>query len=120
MTPTHSRRARATRPSRPSLYYHTLLYSSTNSTRSTTTVVVTLTLTLTLTLTMTITLAPYGPKPDVEFAVKDGEVQVRSSSRLGFLDLDVNAKRLNWISADLRAKGWTAPAITYGFTCRRL
>ena len=49
---------------------------------------------------------------DVEFAVKDGEVQVRSSSRLGFLDLDVNAKRLNWISADLRAKGWTAPAIT--------
>ena len=49
---------------------------------------------------------------DVEFLVKDGEVQVRSASRLGFLDLDVNAKRLNWISKDLRAKGWTAPAIT--------
>ena len=49
---------------------------------------------------------------DVEFAVKDGVVQVRSSSRLGFLDLGVNAKRLNWISAELRAKGWTAPAIT--------
>ena len=49
---------------------------------------------------------------DVEFAVKDGMVQVRSSSRLGFLDLGVNAKRLNWISAELRAKGWTAPAIT--------
>jgi uncharacterized protein (DUF1499 family) len=49
---------------------------------------------------------------DVEFAVKDGEVQVRSSSRLGFLDLGVNAKRLNWISAELRAKGWTADAIT--------
>ena len=48
----------------------------------------------------------------VEFAVRDGEVQVRSSSRLGFLDLGVNAKRLNWISAALRAKGWTAPAIT--------
>lgn len=38
--------------------------------------------------------------------------QVRSSSRLGFLDLGVNAKRLNWISKALRAKGWTAPAIT--------
>ena len=49
---------------------------------------------------------------DVEFLVKGGEVQVRSASRLGFLDLDVNAKRLNWISKDLRAKGWTAPAIT--------
>ena len=50
---------------------------------------------------------------DVEFAVtKDGEVQVRSSSRIGFLDLGVNAKRLNWISAALRDKGWTAPVIT--------
>ena len=49
---------------------------------------------------------------DVEFAVnKDGGVQVRSSSRLGFLDLGVNAKRLNWLSAHLRDKGWTAPAI---------
>lgn len=48
---------------------------------------------------------------DVEFAVTDGAVQVRSSSRLGFLDLEVNAKRLNWISKQLRAKGWTAPAI---------
>jgi hypothetical protein len=42
----------------------------------------------------------------------DGGVQVRSSSRLGYLDLGVNAKRLNWISAKLRGKGWTAPAIT--------
>jgi len=49
---------------------------------------------------------------DVEFAVTDGGVQVRSSSRTGFLDLGVNAKRLNWISAELRGKGWTAPAIT--------
>ena len=54
----------------------------------------------------------WGFIDDVEFAVTDGEVQVRSSSRLGFLDLGVNAKRLNWISAELRAKGWTAPAIT--------
>ena len=36
----------------------------------------------------------------------------RSSSRVGFLDLQVNAKRLNWISNQLRAKGWTAEAIT--------
>ena len=49
---------------------------------------------------------------DVEFAVGDGLVQVRSSSRLGFLDLRVNAKRLNWIAGQLRAKGWSAPAIT--------
>jgi len=50
---------------------------------------------------------------DVEFAVTNkGEVQVRSSSRIGFLDLGVNAKRLNWISNELRSKGWTAPAIT--------
>ena len=49
---------------------------------------------------------------DVEFAVRDGKVQVRSSSRIGFLDLSVNAKRLNWISAMLRDKGWTAPKIT--------
>ena len=50
---------------------------------------------------------------DVEFAVKGDEVQVRSSSRLGYLDLGVNAKRLNWISAQLRDKGWvSAPKIT--------
>ena len=51
---------------------------------------------------------------DVEFAVTGGgeAVQVRSSSRVGYLDLTVNAKRLNWISEQLRTKGWTAPAIT--------
>ena len=51
---------------------------------------------------------------DVEMAVnKDGsEVQVRSSSRIGFLDLGVNAKRLNWISKDLQKKGWTAPPVS--------
>jgi uncharacterized protein (DUF1499 family) len=56
----------------------------------------------------------HGFVDDVEFSVaEDGkEVQVRSSSRIGNLDLGVNAKRLNWISAELRAKGWTAPAIT--------
>eukprot|EP00617_Octactis_speculum_P021554 CAMPEP_0185753412 /NCGR_PEP_ID=MMETSP1174-20130828/12139_1 /TAXON_ID=35687 /ORGANISM="Dictyocha speculum, Strain CCMP1381" /LENGTH=130 /DNA_ID=CAMNT_0028431239 /DNA_START=33 /DNA_END=422 /DNA_ORIENTATION=- len=54
----------------------------------------------------------HGFIDDVEFVVTNGEVQVRSSSRLGFLDLGVNAKRLNWISAELRAKSWTAAAIT--------
>jgi uncharacterized protein (DUF1499 family) len=51
---------------------------------------------------------------DVEFALvgESGEVQVRSSSRLGYLDFNVNAIRLNWLSGKLRAKGWSAPAIT--------
>ena len=50
---------------------------------------------------------------DVEFAVDaTGAVQVRSASRVGKLDFLVNAKRLNLISAGLRAKGWTAPAIS--------
>jgi len=55
----------------------------------------------------------HGFIDDVEFAITDGKgVQVRSSSRIGSLDLGVNAKRLNWISADLRTKGWTVPVIT--------
>lgn len=55
----------------------------------------------------------HGFIDDVEFAVTNGqEIQVRSSSRIGNLDLGVNAKRLNWISAQLREKGWTAPVIT--------
>ena len=49
---------------------------------------------------------------DVEFAVGAAGVQVRSASRVGKIDFLVNAKRLNLISERLRAKGWTAPAIT--------
>jgi len=55
---------------------------------------------------------------DVEFAITSTDttnsVQVRSSSRIGFLDLGVNGKRLNWISNELRSnKGWiVAPKIT--------
>eukprot|EP00667_Euglena_gracilis_P016031 EG_transcript_16721 len=51
---------------------------------------------------------------DVEFAVNNsGEgILLRSSSRLGYLDLAVNAKRLNWISAELRKLGWAAPELT--------
>jgi uncharacterized protein (DUF1499 family) len=57
---------------------------------------------------------------DVEFAVVDSlplpadqklTVQVRSSSRIGYLDYGVNAKRLNWLAATLRAKGWDSPGV---------
>jgi uncharacterized protein (DUF1499 family) len=56
---------------------------------------------------------------DVEFAVIDSgsyperSVQVRSSSRIGYLDYGVNAKRLNWIAAALRSKGWDAVGVDY-------
>jgi len=52
---------------------------------------------------------------DVELALIDGTgertIQVRSSSRLGYLDFGVNAKRLNYIAAKLRAKGWDAKGV---------
>jgi len=41
----------------------------------------------------------------------DGAVQIRSSSRVGYLDFGVNAKRINWISEALRKKGWDAPGV---------
>lgn len=54
---------------------------------------------------------------DVEFAFIDGKgdnaVQVRSSSRVGYLDFGVNAKRLNYIAESLRASGWTAPGVDF-------
>mmetsp|Transcript_40980 Transcript_40980/g.46564 ORF Transcript_40980/g.46564 Transcript_40980/m.46564 type:complete len:260 (+) Transcript_40980:60-839(+) len=53
---------------------------------------------------------------DVEFASlsdNKNEIQVRSSSRLGFLDFGVNAKRLNYISAALRKQGWDAIGVDY-------
>jgi len=52
-----------------------------------------------------LTLTPYlYPK----VAVGDGSVGVKSASRVGDSDLGVNAKRLNFIAAALRAKGWDA------------
>ena len=36
----------------------------------------------------------------------DSSVQVVSSSRLGYLDFQVNAKRLNYIADNLRKKGF--------------
>ena len=54
---------------------------------------------------------------DVEFASIKGyaerTVQVRSSSRIGYLDFGVNAKRLNRIASDLRKKGWIAEGVDY-------
>jgi uncharacterized protein (DUF1499 family) len=50
---------------------------------------------------------------DLEFAVMDGAVQVRSSSRLGYLDFGVNAKRLNAIAAALRKLGWEAEGVNF-------
>ena len=55
-----------------------------------------------------------GGKPfvdDLQFELADGGVQVFSSSRVGDSDFGVNGKRLNYISAKLRAKGWDAPAV---------
>jgi len=56
---------------------------------------------------------------DAEFAIIDNErygereVQVRSSSRLGYADFGVNAKRINAIAAALRQKSWNAPGVDY-------
>jgi uncharacterized protein (DUF1499 family) len=49
---------------------------------------------------------------DVEFGTDGAQVVIRSASRKGFIDQGVNCKRLNWISAELRALGWDAPMIT--------
>ena len=40
-------------------------------------------------------------------------VQVRSSSRVGYLDFGVNAKRINFIAAKLRALGWEAKGVDF-------
>jgi len=52
---------------------------------------------------------------DLEFATHPttpGGVMVRSASRVGVTDFGVNAVRLNYIAAKLRAKGWTIAEIT--------
>ena len=52
---------------------------------------------------------------DFEVAYIDGmgggKVQVRSSSRVGYLDYGVNAKRVNYIANALQGKGWSAPGV---------
>lgn len=50
---------------------------------------------------------------DVEFAArKDGSVEVRSGSRVGYTDFGVNATRLNFIAGELRPAGWAIDEIT--------
>ena len=56
-----------------------------------------------------------GYVDDFELAYVDGmgarAVQVRSSSRLGYLDYGVNAKRVNYIAKALQSKGWDAKGV---------
>lgn len=55
-----------------------------------------------------------GYVDDLEFAMinrDDNVVQVRSASRLGYLDFGVNAKRINYLAKALREKGWDAPGV---------
>eukprot|EP00466_Bigelowiella_natans_P007853 jgi/Bigna1/71451/fgenesh1_pg.15_\ len=51
---------------------------------------------------------------DFEVSVNpDGTVGLRTASRLGFLDLRVNAKRFNYIASKLGdLPGWSAPPVT--------
>jgi len=50
---------------------------------------------------------------DLELRVDDDSgVQIVSSSRLGYLDFQVNAKRLNYLASQLRKKGFVADEIT--------
>ncbi len=55
---------------------------------------------------------PAGYIDDVEFALLNGVVNVRTSSRLGFLDFGVNAKRYNYFAKQLGTKkGWTTSVL---------
>eukprot|EP00908_Phaeocystis_cordata_P012097 Transcript_23065.p1 GENE.Transcript_23065~~Transcript_23065.p1 ORF type:complete len:279 (-),score=78.35 Transcript_23065:88-873(-) len=49
---------------------------------------------------------------DMEFSLAKGTLNVRTSSRLGYLDMGVNAKRFNWFAARLGSTaGWTTALI---------
>ena len=54
---------------------------------------------------------------DVEFACLPDDnkrsLQVRSSSRIGYLDYGVNAKRINWIAKSLRENGWDTVGVAF-------
>lgn len=49
---------------------------------------------------------------DMEFALSGGKCEVRTSSRLGYLDLGVNAKRYAYFSEQLAKKGWSTTPLT--------
>eukprot|EP00966_Prymnesium_polylepis_P306639 7085868-Prymnesium_polylepis.2 len=53
---------------------------------------------------------------DMEFSLMGGTVNVRTSSRLGYLDMGVNAKRFNWFANRLGGlAGWkTVPILSKG------
>ena len=54
-----------------------------------------------------------GGKPfvdDLEVLVGDSSVSVKSASRIGDSDFGVNAKRLQYLAAALKAQGWEATA----------
>ena len=55
-----------------------------------------------------------GGKPfidDFEVSVEDSSICLRSSSRAGDSDFGVNFKRVNYIAAGLREKGWAAEGV---------
>lgn len=58
-----------------------------------------------------------GGKPfvdDLKLAIgSDGAVAVKSSSRVGDSDFEVNKKRLSYFVASLRKEGWAAPDPSY-------
>lgn len=57
-----------------------------------------------------------GGKPfvdDLKVELAEGKFEVRSSSRIGDSDLGVNQKRLNFLAAALRSKGWEIPIPNY-------
>ena len=57
-----------------------------------------------------------GGKPfidDVIVSVSDGVVNIRSSSRVGESDFNVNQKRLQYLAAKARTMGWDAPDPVY-------
>lgn len=68
-----------------------------------------------LLLPMLMMMMMIGTLLDVEFAVlgREREVQLRTSSRIGYLDFGVNAKRINYIAKELRAKGWKAEGVDF-------
>jgi len=55
-----------------------------------------------------------GYVDDMEFALSNGILNIRTSSRLGYLDLGVNAKRFNWFAQRLgQLNGWkTTPILS--------
>jgi hypothetical protein len=50
---------------------------------------------------------------DLTVEVTDGVVTIKSASRIGDSDLGVNQKRLQYLAAQARSKGWDAPDPTY-------